>query len=506
MYNYYKMSAETLKFFENQTTEQIINWMLVHLSEDQIKMCLDASGIPDTTNAPRSVSGKQPMIQPVVPQQVPIQRPFGEGSSTDQQPPGLRPNRVEDAFLKKFRTKCASTSYVIKSVRKEGVLYFEFKEVEPGDDTMELNIPVYSVGWVKKLTPISEFSTFCTEADKAFLEILKEDNNAAFLNAPVEVIQTAADYPSTGLPSPIPIVAQVPIVPDVPDVPVVQEELMTDNMLKAIRIQQASNKIMSDSYPLLFSKRLTMYPIFVYNSDGDNVMHLSAIFKDGRIQFKQDSTNVKILNSKFRKITSDINEAVRTGLYIPSEDIRKELNLALRDIQSDIALRISEIYRPIYVNNFTYFGSLEDEDEDDFTDYGVTPGDFTDYGEHAYEDTNIYSDEDENMDYTDNYPTDSTLLPEDDTTDDVPGKSMFGRKMKPSEMSIEELENRMITQYSPEFARKFKPEKYTNALGHTTVRYVKRTDCPECPACPEYKPSVFADFGTASSEEELLFN
>ena len=43
------MSTETLKFFEDKSTESIINWMISHLSEEQIRMCLDQSGIPDTS-------------------------------------------------------------------------------------------------------------------------------------------------------------------------------------------------------------------------------------------------------------------------------------------------------------------------------------------------------------------------------------------------------------------------------------------------------------------------
>ena len=43
------MSAATLKFFDNLTTESIINWMITNLSDDQIKMCLNKSGVPDTS-------------------------------------------------------------------------------------------------------------------------------------------------------------------------------------------------------------------------------------------------------------------------------------------------------------------------------------------------------------------------------------------------------------------------------------------------------------------------
>ena len=39
------MSQESISFFEDKTTEQIINWMIAHLSESQLRACLDAAGI-----------------------------------------------------------------------------------------------------------------------------------------------------------------------------------------------------------------------------------------------------------------------------------------------------------------------------------------------------------------------------------------------------------------------------------------------------------------------------
>jgi len=510
MYNYYKMSAETLKFFENQTTEQIINWMLVHLSEDQIKMCLDAAGVPDTS----VIRGKQPIPQPDVPQSVPISRPFGEGSSSDPMPssapiPSKKRESVESKFLVLYRKRCASTQYIIKSVSREGVvLYFEFKEIEAGDDTMGLNIPVDSVGWVKKLTSTNNFKVFCTPEDKIFLEILKEDNMQQFLNAPSEVMQTAADYPNSGLPSPIPI--KVPDIPITPVAPVAQEESInvSEIMLKAIRIQQASNKFMIE-YEILFKKGLTMYPIFIYNSEGDNVIHLSTIFKDGRIQLKQDSTNKIILNSKFKKIVSDLNENVRLGLYKPSGNIRDELNIALKDIPEVITLRISKIYDPIYINNFTYFGSLEDEDGLDDTGETYYPYEREYIGETQYtgemdypaemdgssetggsSETNDTGEMNEPVSYGDNYP-----------------KTISSNKKKPSEMTIEEIEDRMRKNFGADYVRLYKPEKYVNSLGFTNIRYVKRVD-----AAPEFEDNetvVFSDFAAArdsEEEEDLLFD
>ena len=93
------MSSETLKFFEEKSTEEIINWMLSNLSEDQIRMCLDQSGIPDTS----VIKGKQPIAAaaagsgPVatvtLPDGTQKQLQPGEGSSSDPPPTGeVRPS------------------------------------------------------------------------------------------------------------------------------------------------------------------------------------------------------------------------------------------------------------------------------------------------------------------------------------------------------------------------------------------------------------------------------
>ena len=55
----------------------------------------------------------------------------------------------------------------------------------------------------------------------------------------------------------------------------------------------------------------------------------------------------------------------------------------------------------------------------------------------------------------------------------------------------------------PDYARDYKPEKYTNAMGIMNVRYVKRTnmDNTDLP-----RPPVFTEFGMGSDDEDLLFD
>ena len=59
------MSAETLKFFEDKSPEEIINWMMDNLTEEQIRMCLDQAGIPQLQQ-PSAAAAAAPAV-PAVP-------------------------------------------------------------------------------------------------------------------------------------------------------------------------------------------------------------------------------------------------------------------------------------------------------------------------------------------------------------------------------------------------------------------------------------------------------
>tara|TARA_B100000287_G_scaffold393784_1_gene407317 strand:+ start:4088 stop:5656 length:1569 start_codon:yes stop_codon:yes gene_type:complete len=522
------MSAETLKFFEAKDTEEIINWMLSNLSEDQIRSCLDQSGIPDTS----VIKGKEPIaaaaagsgpIQTVtLPDGTQKQLQPGEGSSSDPFPSGAvrpapeRPKRdTGKIFLDKYRKKCNGTGYLLKSVSKDGVEYYEFKEIEDDDTAVTPGANVGDVGWVKKNVPISQFKDFCTDEDREIFEFLKEENMETFLGAPAEVVEVAADYPSSGLVSPLPIIApQVDIVPEPTPVTAALDEVqITEPMLKALKIQQGSSQVMSTSYPNLYSRGLTMYPIFVYASEGDLVLHLTTVVIDGRLSFTKDSTNKKLLNSKFKKITTAIQSAVEAGLYTPTDNIQEELNEALKSISQDITIRISKIYDPIRLENYTYFGTLDDEQE--WIDPSLPE---------SSESFDMIKSQDLLEDQSD--PVENFNLLDIDTAEASPVNPSnvvpsVPKSKKISDMTIPEIEERMRIKHGEQYVRDYKPEKYVNSLNVTNVRYVKRPKCPyedepvmvSRPIFSEFqgKPSVNSGPGRfgetdSDSEDDLLFN
>tara|TARA_X000001036_G_scaffold40404_1_gene32542 strand:- start:620 stop:2194 length:1575 start_codon:yes stop_codon:yes gene_type:complete len=524
------MSAETLKFFEEKNTEEIIDWMLRNLSEDQIRMCLDQSGIPDTS----VIKGKQP-IAAAATDSVPIasitlpdgsqkQLQPGEGSSSDPPPTEVvNPPRsgkrrsVREKFVDKYRIMCNDTGYIIKDVSSTtGVEYYEFKEIEDGDIIISPGLTDGDVGWVKKTVPISKFKSFCTAEDREIFGFLKEENMETFLGAPTEVLEVSADYKESGLVSPIPITTPPVDTEDIPT-PVATEDTfdITEPMLKALKIQQASSGFISENYPDLFSRGLTMYPVFVYGSDGDSVLCLNTVVVDGKLSFIKDVVNKRLLNSKFKNVVKSIQQNITDGLYTPSDNIQEELNEALKSVSPEITFKISKIYDPIKISGYTYFGTLDDDEPEWLKSAGE-----------------ILPDSQESFDVVGSQEVDEDMLMVPQLEGDSSPRETFDmsdmsnvintapKNKKVSDMSIPEIEERMRIQFGERYVRDYKPEKYVNSLGVTNVRYVKRPNCPPTdepvmvanPIFTEFqgKPSINTGpgrFGDADSEDEdLLFD
>lgn len=515
------MSAETLKFFEEKSTEEIINWMLSNLSEDQIRMCLDQSGIPDTSvikgkqSIAAAAAGSGPIATITLPDGSQKQLQAGEGSSSDPPPAGaVRPpplsgrRDVSKIFLDKYRNKCNDMGYIIKAVSKDiGVEYYEFKEIEDGETIISPGLTEGDVGWVKKTVPISKFKDFCTEEDREIFGFLKEENMETFLGAPAEVLEVSADYPTSGLVSPIPITtAPVDFEQAPTPTPVSTEDPVdiTEPMIKALKIQQASSGFMSENYPDLFSRGLTMYPVFVYGSDGDSVLYLSTVVVDGKLSFIKDAVNKRLLNSKFKNVVKSIQKNITDGLYTLSDNIQEELNEALKSIAQEITFKISKIYDPIKISGYTYFGTLDDDEPDSQESFDIVGSQGAD----------------EDMLMVPQLEGDYSPRETSDMTDMSNVVNIVPKNKKVSDMSIPEIEERMRIQFGEKYLRDYKPEKYVNYLGVTNVRYVKRPNFPPVdepvmvtnPIFTEFqgKPSINTGpgrFGDSESEDEdLLFD
>lgn len=435
------MSSETLKFFEDKSTESIINWMMNHLTEEQIRMCLDQSNIPDSSLVSQSDGGTGPSV-PVA--------PITPVAPVTPVAPTAPKKSASDLFTEKYRKKCYGTQYLIKQVTKQGVEYYEFKEIDENDVLNNPNLKLGDVNWVFKKEPISTFKDYCTEDDKEVLEILKEENMNNFLNPSSEVVEVALDYLRSGLTSPIPV-QNLPAEPVVPT-PVLEQVQITEPMIKAIKIQQNTSELIKNEYPDLYSRGITMYPIFVYGSEGEKVKHLSVVIRDGKITLEKDLTNQRLLNSKFKKIINSVQSSLISGLYNPSDNIRDEINQAIRTVEPDIPQKIKVIYDPANIAGYTFFGTLSDDELSIIDSEEAIPPTL-----------------EEEIDLVD--PKESEgfekLMPQ------IQGLSVT-KKKKPSLMSQTELENWVIDTRGKQYLNEYEPVIYTNALGIRNVKFIKR--------------------------------
>ena len=493
------MSTETLKFFEDKSTEAIINWMLSHLTEEQIRMCLDQSGIPDTSSAagPSSAAaaaGSGPIQTVTLP----------DGTQQQIEPMQKKTGGAIKMFTDKYRKMCNGTTYLIKSVTKDGVNYYQFKEVEDEDIAMNPGLSIGDINWVRKETLLSQFKTYCTDEDREVLELLKEESPETFNTPPEEVREIVADYINNGFLSPIPDMQTVTVAETVAPTPVETVVDMTESIMKALKIQQESGPFIQQTYPLLYDNGMTMFPVFIYGSDGNNVLFMSAVVQDGKLVLVQDMSNKALLNSKFKKVLKAIGDAMSAGLYIPSPGIPQQLNAELPE--GEIKNKIAYIYTTAKESGINFFGALEDE----------------------FEDLNISMASEPLLASQESF-VDIPEMPDSGTPMEDMSIVMKkqGRKKKVSEMTQAELDERMVELFGTQFAMDHEAVKYTNALGVQNVKYIKKCECEkpcpsrdssfeeiERPIFTEFqgKPSVntgagrFGELEDIEEEEDLLFS
>ena len=150
------MSSITSNFFDDKTPEEIINWMLDKLTDDQIKTCLDQAGIPET-NLIRRPEEPVPVV-PVIPED-----PGGSGSGSGS---GFEPGPSTTFELDQLRRSCNNRLVLIENVSGSLVSFYEFGPDGAGD-----------LKWESNELPVSNFleSTCNEEKISSAVEILDLD-------------------------------------------------------------------------------------------------------------------------------------------------------------------------------------------------------------------------------------------------------------------------------------------------------------------------------------------
>jgi len=459
------MSSVTSNFFDDKTPEEIINWMLDKLSEDQIKTCLDQAGIPDT-NLIRKPEEPAPVV-PVIPED-----PGGSGSGS-----GFEPGPQTTMELDQLRRSCNNKLVLIENVSGQIVSFYEFGPDENGD-----------LKWKKNQTGVSNFlSEICDEqkisASDEILELDPEEKAemapglVTSSDVPEEVKRLASDYNLIGLPQPLdPSLLETPDVSE-PEPTVVYEAAVSEAIMKQLSLENELKK----RYPELYSAGMTKFPVFVHSvSDDGKISYISLILNDDNsFDFRERKNGSALFLTQVKKdlkeLNSKIETAAATGWSRPS-DYANVLDTTLSNWSSKNSTN-QEIYNKILVN---YAPIRLSQLKNSIT---------TSFGEMAYGEYNA----------------------------DEPNTYFSGAKASPvpeagnrnvRDLDMNELHDRMVTLFGKEYAETHEPFIAYNKFGIKTVQYRKKQGGPQPNLDARHwvrdDVPVFDEFGTGTDYFDLF--
>ena len=459
------MSSVTSNFFDDKTPEEIINWMLDKLTEDQIKTCLDQAGIPDT-NLIRQPEEPVP-VAPVIPED-----PGGSGSGS-----GFEPGPQTTMELDQLRRACNNKLVLIEDISGQTVSFYEFGPDEDGD-----------LKWKKNQNDVSSFlSEICNEqkvsASDEILELDQEEKEemapglVTLSEVPEEVKRLASDYNLIGLPQPLdPSLLETPDVSE-PEPTVVYDAAVSEAIMKQLSLENELKK----KYPELHSAGMTKFPVFAHSvSDDGKISYISLILNaDNTFDFRERKNGGTLFLTQVKRDLKELNSAIEasaaTGWSKPS-DYGDVLDTALSNWSSKKSAN-EEIYNKILVNyNPTRLTQLKNS---------IT----TAFGEMAYREYNT--------DESNTYFSGVKVSP-------VPEA---GNK-NVRDLDMNELHERMVTLFGKEYAETHEPFIAYNKFGIKTVQYRKKQGGPK----PNLDAShwirddvpVFEEFGTGNDDFDLF--
>lgn len=456
------MSSVTSNFFDDKTPEEIINWMLDKLTEDQIKTCLDQAGIPDTNLI------RQPEPAPVVPT-LP-EDPGGSGS-------GFEPGPQSTMELDQLRRACNNKLVLIEDISGQTVDYYEFIPDEDGD-----------LKWKKNQIGVSNFlSEICNEqkisASDEILELDREEKEemapglVSPSDVPYDVKRLATDYNLIGLPQPLdPSLLESPDISE-PGPAVVYDAAVSEAIMKQLSLENELKK----KYPELHSAGMTKFPVFAHSvSDDGKISYISLILNDDNsFDFRERKNGSALFLTQVKKdlkeLAAKIEAAAATGWPRPG-DYAEILDTALSNWSSKKPEN-QGIYNKILVN-YTPARLMQ-------LKTSIT----TSFGEMAYSEYN--------SDESNTYFSGAKASP----VPDAGNKNV-------RDLDMNELRDRMITLFGKEYAETHEPFIAYNKFGIKTVQYRKKQGGPKPNLDARHwvrdDVPVFDEFGTGDDNFDLF--
>ena len=582
------MSAETLKFFDDKSTENIINWMISNLTESQIRSCLNKDGSKDTTRIPQgSGSGINQGDAALNVQR--IYRGRLARKAMKKSEPGPSAEYIGETIdnsriLEEIYSKCDGKGYIIAGVEDNIVTYYQFKELDSSIDIqagIDRDVEDGVATWTYKKEPLDVFMSKSCESDDAdiFQSLLEdEDNFKNYLPVSEDIYMAAQSYKYVGFEPPEVYTASGKVSTD-PEIET-PSYVMSETMMRAINSQKKSVDFMKKEFND-DSDYMKMWTVFFISVDEDNQLsYLYPYISSGEIQFAIGKMNPKILNMECKKITKKFVTEVRNQNI---SDVMNKLNTALKYHDDDTICRIEFNYNE--QNHISLFGDVYFGDSDAGSEAASEAGSeavsdagsnfgsdevaetiaeyygenspmidqLTEFGDNCSTvgedaiDTEFGGKKKSKTKKTSKNPFDMSAMYEglDDNSDEdefySAGRAAAARaanvsvprpmitsilkgitkQKKVSDMTIPEIEERMLRMHGAKYLSEFKPEKYKTKSGGTSVRYIRRTpkcvstsECTctprvmdtslsrygDCPAC------IIAKFGNENGSETPVFS
>lgn len=337
------MSTQTLAFFENKTDEQIIDWMLTNLTEEQIKMCLNTSGIPDTSGLTTPV---EPEPTPVVPIPVPSPSPSRPEKPLD----------LNTRILIRLRGSCPSNVILVEKIQGTIVYFYQFKEVTQED--LALNSQYSPVlgqyRWVFRTQARNGMPEICSLASTASEEDIKEDPEN-YRSPPDKVLEIANEYVQSGLPYPLPF-GRSSVEPLIQNTPIEY-----DSRIQTARDTQikSSAKINEKDYPEIFRRGIKTFPVIIYKIQ-DNFLHYFVLsINDGVASLVDKKAPVGAgYNTIFRQHAKQLEQSISDDY--PEESLVNVTTRLIEEKPQNIKDAIKQVYTITGTGEFAFFGNGDD--------------------------------------------------------------------------------------------------------------------------------------------------
>mgnify|MGYP001408664762 FL=1 len=460
------MSSVTSNFFDDMTPEQIINWMLDKLTDDQIKTCLDQAGIKDTSVIERP--------------EEPVFVPGASGGSGSGSGSGTDPGPQTTMELDQMRRQCQNKLVLIETVSGGMVSFYEFGANDEGD-----------LKWSRNNATAQNFigDTCNAEKNSTADEILDLDDEEKREMAqglvldsevPEDVKRLATEYSLIGLEQPLDPLLLAPSTVEVSDP---ETTVYDQKVSESIKKQLSLDSVLNKNYPELYTSGMTKFPVFVHSVEDDGkISYISLILKDdntfGFVERKYgNGLFLTMVKRDLKELKGKLEVAAATGWSKPN-DYAAEIDTALSNWSGE-KTQNQEMYNNI-LNNYRPIRLAQLRNS-------IT----TAFGQMVY---NEYYSEMPEMNTYFSGAKPSPINP------DASSKNV-------RDLDINELRERMSTLFGREYAETHEPFITHNKFGIKTVQYRKKTGPrPNLDAKNWTREDVpvFDEFGTSADDFELF--